>query len=290
MPGQLWVSVVELGCFASLIALGYLLVLRGAAILMFALGPFAMFTAISTSYLVVKDGWPLVAGVVLGMLASIALSMLTELLVVRPIHIRSIREEDAPIVAIVAILFAVQQLAGTLFGHTALPGEAFWHTNVVNSDGVIVTGQSVILVVSTIVVFAALAVWLRRASYGRMLRAVGDNEYAARTLGVPVDRIRLIAFGLAGAMAGLAGALFAYKAGVSYTSGLQWSLAGFLAVIVGGLGSVWAPLLGGLIVSAIQTFSAYYFGEAWVNYSTFALAVVFFALRPQGIFQSRVRV
>jgi branched-chain amino acid transport system permease protein len=290
MPAQLWVSIVELGCFAGLMALGYLLVLRGAGIFMFALGPFAMFSAMLASWLVVRQGWPVPVAVVIGIVVAVVFACLTELLVVRPIHVRTGGDEEPSIIAIVAILFAIEQLAGTLFGRTALPGQSWVKANVVNGDGVVLTGQTVVLVVLTLVSFVAVAQWLKRTGYGRMLRAVGDNERAARTLGVPVDRIRLVAFGLTGFLGGLAGALFAAKAGVSFTTGLHWSLAGFLAVIVGGIGSVWAPLLGGLIVAAIQTAAVYYFGHAMLDYATFILAFIFFALRPKGIFQAKVRI
>jgi branched-chain amino acid transport system permease protein len=290
MPAQLWVSIVELGCFAGLMALGYLLVLRGAGIFMFALGPFAMFSSMLTSFLVIRNGLPLILAVVAGIAVAVVLAGLTEMLVVRPIHVRTGGDEEPSIVAIVAILFAMEQAAGTIFGRTALPGQKWVGDDVVKTDNLVITGQTVVLVVATVATFWLISQWLRRTGYGRMLRAVGDNERAARTLGVPVNRIRLVAFAMAGLLGGLAGALFAAKAGVSFTSGLQWSLAGFLAVIVGGLGSVWAPLVGGLIVAAIQTSAVYFFGHAMLDYATFVLAFIFFALRPKGIFQAKVRI
>jgi branched-chain amino acid transport system permease protein len=290
MPAQLWVSIVELGCFAGLMALGYFVVLRGAGIFMFALGPFAMFNAMLASFLVIRSGWPVPLAVVAGVVVAVVLSCLTELLVVRPIHVRTGGDEEPSIVAIVAILFAMEQLAGTLFGRTALAGQRLIGSDVLRGSSVVVTGQTALLVVMTVLVFVLISLWLRHTGYGRMLRAVGDNERAARTLGVPVNRIRLVAFGVAGLLGGLAGSLFAAKAGVSFTSGLQWSLAGFLAVIVGGLGSVWAPLVGGLIVAAIQTAAVYFFGHAMLDYATFILAFIFFALRPKGIFQAKVRI
>lgn len=290
MPAQLWVSIVELGCFAGLMALGYFVVLRGAGIFMFALGPFAMFSAMLASFLAIRHGWPAPVAIVIGIVVAVVLSGLTELLVVRPIHLRTGGDEEPSIVAIVAILFAIEQLAGTLFGRTALAGQEWMKADVVRTDQLVITSQSTVLVALTVVAFVGMSLWLKRTGYGRMLRAVGDNERAARMLGVPVDRIRLVAFGIAGLLGGLAGALFAAKAGVSFSSGLHWSLAGFLAVIVGGLGSVWAPLVGGLVVAAIQTGAAYYFGQAMVDYATFVLAFIFFALRPKGIFQAKVRI
>lgn len=289
MPLQLWVSVVELSCFAGLIALGFFLVLRGADIFMFALGPVAMFGAMFGSYMVARNGWPMIVAVLVGIAISVAVSTLTEVLVVRPVHRRTGGEENPSIIAIVAVLFLLEQLAGTLFGRRPLPGNVFWGAQFRVGEAV-VSGQAILMLVLTVAAFFGVSYWLRRTANGRMLRAVGDYEKAARTIGVPVDRIRLVAFGLAGLLAGVAGTLFAAKSGVTFTSGLQWTLVGFLAVIVGGLGSVWAPLVGALIVALLQTWTVYQFGEAARDYVTFAVAFLFFALRPQGIFHTKVRI
>lgn len=289
MPLQVWVSILELASFSSLIALGFFIVLRGADLFMFALGPLAMFAAMFGSFFTIRQGWPLPVALAVGVLISVAVSSLTEVAIVRPIHIRTGGEENPSIIAVVAILFALEQLAGWLFGRTPLPGQQLWRETF-TVGGAVVTGQSLLLFLLTLVCFLGVWWWMKASPSGRMLRAVGDNEAAARMIGVPVDRIRLLAFALAGLLAGLAGVIFAAKAGVSFVSGLQWSLAGFLAVIVGGLGSVWAPLAGALIVAGLQTASIYFFGQSVQVYLTFILAFAFFAFRPQGIFQNKVRI
>jgi len=248
-----------------------------------------MFAAMFGSYQTIKQGWPLPIALLVGVLISVVVSSVTEISIVRPIHSRTGGEENPSIIAVVAILFALEQLAGWLFGRTPLPGQQFSSARF-DIGGAVITGQTVILFVVTLVCFIGIWWWMKATPSGRMLRAVGDNEQAARVIGVPVDRIRLMAFALAGLLAGVAGTIFAAKAGVSFVSGLQWSLAGFLAVIVGGLGSVWAPLVGALIVAGLQTASTYYFGQSVQVYLTFVLAFAFFAFRPQGIFQNKVRI
>jgi branched-chain amino acid transport system permease protein len=289
MPVQLWVSVVEFGAFAGLLGLAYYLVLRGADVFMFALGSLAMFGSMTGAYLVASKGWPWPLAVLAGVVIAVAISALTELWIVRPIHRRTGGEETPAIIALVAVIFALSQLAGTTFGRTPIAGQEFWSASF-DIGSARVSGQAILLVVVTLIAFAAISLWMRRTASGRMLRAVGDNEHAARLIGVPVERIRLTAFALAGLLAGIAGALFAAKAGVAYTSGLEWTLAGFLAVIVGGLGRVWAPLVGALVVALVQTWTVYQFGHSWRDYTTFVLAFVFFALRPEGIFQTKVRL
>jgi branched-chain amino acid transport system permease protein len=123
-----------------------------------------------------------------------------------------------------------------------------------------------------------------------MFLAVGDNQPAARLLGLPVARIRLVTCALAGAVVGVAGPLFSPQAGVSFGSGLTFALYGFIALVIGGRGTVWAPLAGGLVLATLQVWSSYWLGTAWLQYTTFLAALVFFALRPEGIFARRVRV
>ena len=106
----------------------------------------------------------------------------------------------------------------------------------------------------------------------------------------PVNRIRVVAFALAGVIAGVAGPLAAVKSGVSFHSGLWFALSGFLALVVGGTGSIWGPLAGGMLVALLQMTASYYLGGGAVDYAMVALAIVFFAVRPQGLFHRRVRV
>jgi branched-chain amino acid transport system permease protein len=86
MPAQLLVSIVEIGCFFALIALSYLIVLYGAGFFHFALGPYAMFSALGAAYWLAVDEWPLWLACLTGAAVATLLSVLTELLVVRPIE------------------------------------------------------------------------------------------------------------------------------------------------------------------------------------------------------------
>jgi branched-chain amino acid transport system permease protein len=290
LPLQLWVSVITAGCFFALIALGLLIVLEGSAVFNFALGPYAAFSALGSSWLVTRYGVPLGLAIVIGVASAVVFSLLTELLVVRPIERRTIGDEMPAIVAIVASMFAIQQFAGWIFGRSPLPGQ-YWTTLRPFFVGkAVVDPQVVLLAGSTLAIFAFVAVWLRVSRYGRMFRAVGDNQPAARLLGLPVNRIRLATCALAGAVVGLAGPLFSPQAGVSFSSGLTFALFGFIALVIGGRGSVWAPLVGGMLLAALQVWSSYWFGTAWLQYATFFVALAFFALRPEGIFARRVRV
>jgi branched-chain amino acid transport system permease protein len=155
--------------------------------------------------------------------------------------------------------------------------------------GTPVESYKIVLIGFAIVAFAAVAVWIRSTRTGRLLRAVGDSKAAAALLGLPVNRVRLVAFVLSGLLAAITGLLFASKAGVASTSGLTWAVSGFLAVVIGGTGSVFAPLVGGLLLGVIEVFLPYYFGGQSQVYGLLVVALLFFALKPQGLFVRRVR-
>ncbi|MCW3820297.1 branched-chain amino acid ABC transporter permease [Micromonospora sp. DR5-3] len=286
---QLWLSAVEMGCFFGMLALAYYLIHVGAGFFNFAIGPYAMMGGLCTSWLVITYDlgvWPAAAAAVA---VTVVLAAVTELGVVRPVQRRSGGGELPALVAVAAVLFAIQQLAGYVFGYPTLPGQSLATFDPVTVGEVTVQPSSLLMIVVALLSFALSAVWIRSTRTGRLLRAVGDSNRAAALLGLPVNRIRLIAFVLAGLVAALAGILFAPKAGVNSLSGLAWSLSGFLAVVVGGTGSVWAPLFGGMLLGLVEVFLPYYFGGQAHVYGMLFIALLFFAFKPQGLFVRTVR-
>ncbi|WCO67824.1 branched-chain amino acid ABC transporter permease [Iamia majanohamensis] len=285
---QLWVSTVEVGCFFALLGLAFLLVWQGTGDFNFAIGPLAMIAALCASWLVVERDaalWPsLAAGVAL----VLVLSAVIELGVVRPISSRTTHHLPV-VVAIAAVLFALMQGAGVVFGRSSLPGQQILTFDPVTVGDSVVLPSTILLVVTTLVAFVLVIGWVRLTPSGRLLRAVGNNPDAANVIGLPVSRVRVTAFLVAGMLAALAGLLYAPKSGVGFDRGLTWTIAGFLVVVVGGTGTIWAPLVAGLLLGMLEIFLPYYFSASTPDYVLLVLALGFFAFRPEGLFMKRVR-
>ncbi|WP_063126963.1 branched-chain amino acid ABC transporter permease [Nocardia fusca] len=287
---QLWLAGAEIGCFFALVALSIYLVVVGASFFNFAAGPYAMAAGLLAGYASAQWGVPVIAGAALGVVAAVAISLVTDIVVVRPVQRRSGGAELPALVAVTATLFAIQQLAGTIFGRTPVSVANLLPLPDFHLGPVSVQGTTATIILVTAVVLVATVVWLRSTTTGQLLRAVGDNHDAARMIGVNVTRVRWWAFGLSGAIAGIAGVVFAAKSGAQFTSGLSWTLTGFLALVVGGTGKPWAPLAGGLALGWVQVFGSFYFGATGSSIAIFLVALVFFAFRPEGLFQRKVRV
>jgi branched-chain amino acid transport system permease protein len=287
---QLWVSALTQGSFFGLLGLAYYLVLIGAGFFNIAVGAYASLAGLLTSWLVVEKDFSLWPAIAIALAVTVVVAGATELFVVRPVQRRGRGSELAALVSVTALLFVIAQFAGFEFGYTTLPGQQLLDIEPVQIGGAIITANALIMIVLTFAIFLLLAMLIRTTRAGRLLRAVGDSNPVANMLGLPVHRVRLIAFLLCGLLAGVAGLLFSSQAGVSSSSGLGWAISGFLAVVIGGAGNIIGPLIGGIVLGMLQIFVPYYWGGNATNIVLLVVAAAFFSLRPQGAFAQRVRV
>src|SRR5699024_5944830 len=255
-------------------------VLEGTGIFDFIVGPIAMIAALGASWLALEHENGPIPAVIMGIVAATLISVIVELLVVKPVETRSGGEELPALIALAATLFFLEELAGTIFGRGSLPGQQIWQFAPIEIWGAYVTSAQVVLAIASVLVFLAVVCWRQFTTVGQTLKAVGDNGDAASLLGLPVRRIRVIASAVGGAVAAIAGVVFAPKAGVSFNSGLEWTLSGFLVLVIGGTGSILGPVVGGLILAALKIWVPYWFGSGWIDYSALLAALLFFGFRP----------
>ena len=153
-----------------------------------------------------------------------------------------------------------------LFGDYRLPGTGWW----VLAAGVIVP--------------LVLTLALRRTTAGRRMRAVADDPVLARLAGIPVTRTLAASYAVAGAVGGLAGAMFASFFGQVFTAlGWQATLKGFVAAVLGGLGWVRAALIGGLVLGLSESFVSGYLSTRFKDVVTFFLLIAALVLVPSRL-------
>jgi branched-chain amino acid transport system permease protein len=129
-----------------------------------------------------------------------------------------------------------------------------------------------------------LALLLRRTRLGRGLRTIAEDPQTALLLGVDVNHLVPVVFVLAGLFAAVAGVLFAidYRQ-VHPFMGEAVGLKGISAMIVGGMGSVWGSILGGLVIGIAEALSVSYAGANFVDISVFGLLLLILIVRPTGL-------
>lgn len=275
------------GAFYGLIALGYFVFICATKAVNFAIGAVVMFAAMCSAYLQTLMGFPVPFAMLTAVAAAVFLIWVAETGVLRTIMARA-KDEFGAVMAIVALMFVIEQLAGIVFTKRPLIARPL-------VDGLIFVGDSfieyhtIMVLVVAVAVFASVDLWMRRGRYGRMLRAVGDNESAARILGLPIRRIKSVAVLVTGIVCAIAGTLFVTYAPVNFHSHISFAVLGFIALVIGGMGSAWAPLVGGLILGVIETASNYLLGGGARDYVLLALVLLIFAFWPSGLFHTKVR-
>ena len=289
MELSLLLSGIETGAFYGLVALGYFLFLRATGAVNFAMGAYVMFAGVAYGSLSEDPSAPLVLvlAIASALGAALLFAWITEDGILRPM-LRRAHDEFGAVMAIVALMFVIEQLAGLAFGRRPVLGRELLDGSAVIA-GLAIDDHDLLALAATLAIFAAVSVWLKHGRYGRMLRAVGDNEGAARTLGLPVRRVRLVAVLGTGLICGIAGILVAPQTALSFQSHLSFAILGFIALVLGGVGTPWAPLVGGMLVSAIESLSARFVGGFARDYVLLALVILVFSFRPQGLFTIRVR-
>jgi branched-chain amino acid transport system permease protein len=282
---ELIIPILVTGSITALVALSFQLILRATGgIFDFALGQYVILSGMGAAFLSAHSGLPFVLVVCLGLLLSTIAALASETGAIGPLS-RIYRNAGAfgPVLGTVALLWVWEQTARLLFGDRPLIGDPFWKESRFVFAGVRLSGHQLTIIFSTLFIFLAAYVWLEYSSSGRLLRAVGDNRHASEILGLNIRKARTLAFLISGIIAGVTGVLAVPLAGLSPLMGVSFLTNGFVALFLGGAGKTSGAAAGAFLLAAVNILISRYFGVAWKDYFILLLALLIFAVRPQGI-------
>jgi branched-chain amino acid transport system permease protein len=201
------------------------------------------------------------------------------------------------LMATLGITYFLDGFGQTLFGNdiykidVGMPKDPIFLFESVFQGGVLVNKEDVYAALIAAALVALLSLFFQKTATGRALRAVADDHQAAQSIGIPLNRIWVIVWSVAGFVALVAGVIWGSKLGVQFSLSLV-ALKALPVVILGGLTSVPGAILGGLIIGVGEKLSEVYIGpmfgggiEIWFAY---VLALVFLLVRPQGLFGEKI--
>jgi len=272
---------VAIGSIFALIAMSFNIVHGATGILnfaqgnMFVLGGFAAFFFANQA----DVSWWLLMMVVSGLLVA-ALVTFQGWITLLPL--RSAVEQDSWIISTMAasiILGAILMITQGPFAYTV--------QSVVPSFrvlGVRTPGAYALAIGAMLFWYFALRFFLRKTLLGLAISAISQDLDAARAAGLPVRRLQLIAFAISGLIVGTAGFLVAPVISVSPDAGMRYVLNGFVATVVGGVGSNLGTLIGGPLVGVVAMLTAYKIGGSYQDLASLLVLVLILMVRPQGLF------
>mgnify|MGYP000923252215 CR=1 FL=1 len=210
------------------------------------------------------------------------IGVLLQILVIKPV----IREKGSHINAIFAttcVGLILENLTLLLFGPNYKVVDTPIKTLTYNLGETIIIAPKLFGAVIAIVLTILLHLLLKKTYIGRAIRATAQNKEAALTIGVNTEQTFGIAFGIGCALAAVAGTLFLPMYYVSPTVGHSFSTKSFIIVVLGGMGSIYGAMLGGLVVGLVEAIASLFMRNTLVEIMVFAIFVLFLFLKPHGL-------
>jgi len=291
------------GMLYSLVALGFVLIFKASGVFNFAQGAMVLFAALAMARF--SEWIPLYAGVqdpfvvnlaafVLAGVVMFAAAWLIERLVLR--HLVN-QEGTTLLMATLGITYFLEGLGQTIFGSSiykidiGMPKDPVMILESAFEGGILINKEDLYAALIAAVLVALLSLFFQKTGTGRALRAVADDHQAAQSIGIPLNRIWVIVWCVAGVVALVAGMIWGSKLGVQFSL-TTVALRALPVVILGGLTSVPGAIVGGLIIGVGEKLSEVYIGpmvgggiEIWFAY---VLALGFLLIRPQGLFGEKI--
>jgi branched-chain amino acid transport system permease protein len=291
------------GVLYSLVALGIVLIFKASGVFNFAQGGMVLFAALAMARL--AEWLPLWFGISNPLFATFLAFVLAAIImwglawIIERLVLRKLVNQE-PIVLLMATLGITYFLDGF--------GQSIWGSNIYKIDlgiskdpllmfestfpgGILLNRDDLVATVIATVLVIVLAIFFQKTATGRALRAVADDHQAAQSIGIPLNKIWVIVWTVAGFVALVAGMVWGSKLGVQFSLQVL-ALKALPVVILGGFTSVPGAIIGGLIIGLGEKVAEVYLGPiiggGIENWFAYVLALGFLLFRPQGLFGEKI--
>lgn len=283
---QQLINGIMLGSTYSLVAIGYTLIFGVLNLLHFAHGEVFMLGAFLGLQIVVGLKLGIVAAILGATAGTAVVGFLIERIAFRPI------KKDyflAPLIATIGITIILQELANKVFGSEPVGFPQTVEMRNLQFGPVGITTLQILILGISVLLMVTLHLFVARTRLGRAMRATAENATTARLLGVGINRIVVLTFMVASALAGVAGVLV----GMTYNTvspymGAQMAGKGFAIMLLGGLGNIHGAMVGGLILGVAEILSVGYLASSYRDAFAFGVMILILVWKPSGLFGSLI--
>ena len=275
------------GAMYALMGIGLSLIFGILGVVNFAHGEFFMMGTYVMIFVITALGLPFVVGIAAAAVVLFLVGLMIERGLVETLRKRAGRDWllDSFVLTI-GLMVILQNLAQLAFGSRRrgitemIPGDFTVGEVIITYERLAILGMAVLVV-------GLLAAYIKFTNMGKAIRAAAQNAEAAQTLGINVNHIYTIAFGLGAALAGVAGALLISIFPAFPTVGYQPVLKSFAVVILGGLGNIPGAIAGGFLLGIIEAYAIFFMSAGWQSVLTPLIIVAVLIVRPSGLFSAK---
>ena len=270
------------GCIYILLATGLNLIFGVMKIVNFAHGEFLMIGAYITATIFYFTGINPYVIILFSMLALIAIGAVVERLCFRPILGTGKLNE---IFISIGLMYIIQNGAAVIWGDEWQSVKSPYEGITVPLGPLTIPLDYIIIMVVTAAILCGLYLFLKKTKTGREMRATSQNRKGAMLVGINVERIDVLSFGIGCALAAAAGTLWVVSGQVfnPYMGSIP-AVKAFAIIILGGLGSIPGAIIGGLLYGIAENGAAYFLGGVWKDAISFIILIIVLVIRPTGLF------
>ncbi len=283
---QILIGGAAQGCIYGLIALGFVLIYKATETVSFAQGELMMLGAFAGLVLMTVLGFPFWLAVAGAVAAMLVLGMGLERLAIRPVL-------GQPAFSIVMLTIGIGYIArGAITMIPAVGTETHtlpvpYAAGVMQVGGLVLGLAQVVVIGVTAVLCALLYLMFRFSRIGIAMQAASQNQLAAYYMGIPVQRLNGLVWGLAAAMAAVAGLLLAPITFVHANMGFI-GLKAFPAAVVGGFGSLPGAIVGGVLLGVVEALAGFYLPEGFKDVAAYVVVLAMLMVKPNGLFGEKL--
>jgi branched-chain amino acid transport system permease protein len=284
---QIIISGIAQGCIYGLIALGVVLIYKATETVSFAQGELMMLGAFIGLIVMTALGFPFWVAFAAAVVAMGVFGIALDRLVIRPIL-------GQPAFSIVMLTIGIGYVARGVITMVPAIGTETHTLPVPYKDGVwnvgalVLNVEQMVIIAATLVLSAALYAMFKYSKLGVAMQASSQNQLAAYYMGIPVKRLNGLVWGLAAAVAAIAGLLLAPITFVHANMGFI-GLKAMPAAVVGGFGSLPGALVGGLIIGVVESMSGFYLPEGFKDIAAYVVVLIMLVIKPNGLFGEKLR-
>jgi branched-chain amino acid transport system permease protein len=222
----------------------------------------------------------------LSWLVSCLLAGAVGLALYRGLYIYMLERARSPLIMLVAslgVLLALTAATTIVFEATPRPLPDAFGSEPWTIGGANIKGFNVFTIAMAFVGFAGLWLLLRGTSFGKAVRAVGDDEEVSKVVGINTTVVIAVVFFIGAAYAAFAGILSGHDTAIQPRMGLLLLLKGWIASVVGGIGNLYGAIVGGFVLGMIEQFGIWDLAGEWRDVVSFAVLILFLSFWPKGL-------
>jgi len=280
---------VVFGAIYGLNAVGFSIMYNATNIINFTQGEFVMLGGMLTYALYATAGWSLPLAVLGAIAGTTAIGLGVERVAIRPLWRRGAKDWTY-IFMLFAVATIIPNVVMLLISRDAQTLPSFSGNRLLKLGSVTIAAQEFWVLGVTAIVAVLLQIFYNHTLTGKAMKAVAVNRRAAAWMGVPVERMVALSFALSATLGAVGGVLFTPLTSTEFGIGVSFTLKGFAAAIIGGLGNITGAIAGGLVLGILEALSTAFVSSLYGDAVTYGILFAILIVRPTGLFRPLVEL